>query len=300
VNISKRNPDIQQTVFIKHCPECNTPLVRKSGEAAWYCPNEKDCPPQIKGKLEHFISRKAMNIESLGEGRIELLFDQGLVKNAADLYELNYDTLIGLEKIYEATLEKKERKLSFRDKSVKNIINAIEASKKTPFPRVLFALGIRYVGETVAKKLALHYRSIEKLMNAGFYELVLVDDVGEKIAQSIVNYFMDDDKKILLSRLIDKGLNFSMGNDEIPAKNNTLKGKSFVVSGVFSQYSRNGIKAAIEENGGRNTSSLSSKTDFLLAGENMGPKKREQASKIGIPIISEEDFIKMISTKEDS
>ncbi len=296
VNLEKRPAGAKPVEFIKNCPECGTPLVRKEGEAAHYCPNEDGCPPQIKGKLEHFISRKAMNIDSLGEGKIEMLYENGLVKNIADLYYLTYDKLIGLEKIIPAEDGKKEKKISFREKTVNNILKGIEQSKSVPFPRVLYALGIRYVGETVAKKLALHFKNIHNLINASYDDLVSVDEIGEKIAQSVINYFKKEEHINIIKRLKEKGVQFEINetNDETSVENK-LNGKSFVVSGVFKKYSRDEIKALIEKYGGKNTSSISSKTDYLLAGDKMGPAKKEKAEKLNVPIISEEEFEKMIS-----
>jgi DNA ligase (NAD+) len=294
VELEKRPEHLLPTKFIKNCPECNTPLIRQEGEAAHYCTNENGCPPQIKGKLEHFISRKAMNIDSLGEGKIEMLFDNNLVNNVADLYDLSYDKMIDLEKTYPATEEKKERKISFKDKTVNNILKGVENSKDTNFESVLFALGIRYVGETVAKKLARHFKNIDSLMIADFDELIDVDEVGERIAQAVIDYFYEEKNKNLISRLKQKGLCFEI-DDESEDIINKLDGKSFVVSGVFEKYSRNEIKKLIEKNAGKNVSAISLKTDYVLAGENMGPAKLKKANELGISIISEEDFLKMIA-----
>ncbi len=294
VELEKRPAHLLPTKFIKNCPECNTPLIRQEGEAAHYCTNENGCPPQIKGKLEHFISRKAMNIDSLGEGKIEMLFDNNLVNNVADLYDLSYDKMIDLEKTYPATEEKKERKISFKDKTVNNILKGVENSKNTNFESVLFALGIRYVGETVAKKLARHFKNIDSLMIADFDELIDVDEVGERIAQAVIDYFSEEKNKNLISRLQQKGLCFEI-DDESEDIINKLDGKSFVVSGVFEKYSRNEIKKLIEKNAGKNVSAISLKTDYVLAGENMGPAKLKKANELGISIISEEEFLKMIA-----
>ncbi len=296
VNLNKRPKDALQVNFIKNCPECGTPLVRKEGESAWYCPNEEGCPPQIKGKLEHFISRKAMNINSLGEGKIEMLYDNNLVSNIADLYDLTFDMLIGLEKIISSTEGKKSKKISFREKTTLNILNAIEQSKSVPFPRVLYAIGIRYVGETVAKKLAYHYKNIDALMNATYDELINVDEIGDKIAQSIVEYFSKKEHIKIINRLKEKGIQFSIETDIKKTKtSDKLKGLQFVVSGVFKNYSRDEIKNIIEDNGGKIVSSISSRTNYIIAGNNMGPVKKEKADRLGIPIISEEDLTKMIS-----
>ncbi|MCD4772090.1 MAG: NAD-dependent DNA ligase LigA [Bacteroidales bacterium] len=293
VDLEKRPPHLLHTEFIKNCPECNTPLVRQKGEAAHYCPNENECPPQIKGKLEHFISRKAMNIDSLGEGKIAMLFDNDLINNVADLYDFSYDKLIGLEKTYPATEEKAERKISFKDKTVRNILKGVENSKSTTFERVLFALGIRYVGETVAKRLARYFRNINNLMIADFEELVNVDEIGESIAQAVINYFKDKKNITLIFRLRQNGLHFEIDNESEDIVNK-LDGKSFVVSGVFEKFSRNEIKKLIEKNAGKNVSAISKKTNYILAGENMGPAKLKKANDLGISVISEDEFLKMI------
>lgn len=279
--------------FAINCPECGTALIRKEGEVAFYCPNDEGCPPQIKGKLEHFISRKAMNIDSLGEGKIELLFDKGLVKNIADLYDLKFDQLFGLEKIYPADLEKKERKVSFKQKATENILKGIEASLKIPFPRVLFALGIRYVGETVARKLAEHFLSMEALMKANFDELVEVHEIGDRIAESVIAYFAKESHQELISRLQAHGLKMIV-EETTQAKSQVLAGKTFVVSGVFAHFSRDGLKEAILENGGRNVASVSGSTDYLIAGDKMGPAKRSKAENLDVKIISEAEFMDMI------
>ena len=294
VNLERRNPESTPVQFITHCPECGTALIRKEGEAVHYCPNEDACPPQIKGKLEHFISRKAMNIDSLGEGKIEMLYDHNLVKNAADLYYLTYDQLIGLEKIIPATSEKKEKKISFKEKTVQNILKGIEQSKDVPFPRVLYALGIRHVGATVAKKLAAHFKSIDKLQQASVETLISVDEIGDIIAASIISWFKKAEHITMIERLKAKGIQLEIDNEESPASN-ILEGKSFVVSGVFEHHSRDEIKNLIDKFGGKNVSSISSKTDYVLAGANMGPAKKEKAEKLGIDIISEEEFGEMIN-----
>jgi DNA ligase (NAD+) len=294
VDLSQRPKDAVPVEFITACPECGTSLYRKEGEAHHYCPNEDNCPPQIKGKLEHFISRAAMNIESLGEGKIELLYDKKLVHDVADLYTLTYDKLYGLEKVYEATDEKKEKKISFKEKTVQNILKGIEASKEVPFARVMYALGIRFVGETVAKKLAGHFKTIDNLMAANYMELMLVEEIGQKIAESIVNFFAQAKNRRLVERLRESGVRMKTGKEEIILKSNRLVEKAFVVSGVFTRFSREELKKLIEENGGRNVSSVSSKTDFIIAGTDMGPKKLEKAKELGIKIISEDEFVKMI------
>ncbi len=293
VNLEKRKPGTPPTRFIGYCPECGTRLERKEGEAAFYCPNEDHCPPQIKGKLEHFISRKAMNIDSLGEGKIEVLYDNKLVANPADLYDLTYDDLYGLEKIIPAEEGKKEKKISFRKKTVENILKGIEQSKNVPFPRVLYAIGIRYVGETVAKKLALHFKRMDALMQACYEELIAVEEIGEKIARSVIGYFAKPEHLKMIKRLKEKGIQMEIREEEKPVAP-ILEGKRFVVSGVFDNYSRDEIKRLIEIYGGKNVSSVSSKTDYVLAGHNMGPGKKQKAKELGIPIISEEDFEEII------
>jgi DNA ligase (NAD+) len=294
VDESKReNSFIKKIEYITNCPECSTPLIRKEGEAIHYCPNESGCAPQIKGKLEHFISRKAMNIDSLGEGKIEILFDNKLVNNAADLYDLTYDKLFGLEKEY-LLEDGKKRIVKFKEKTVENILKGIEESKKVPFERVLYAIGIRYVGETVAKKLALHFRNIEALINAAYDDLINVEEVGEKIAESLVLFFKNTVNVELIEKLKNKGVQFEMNEHSSSFVSDKLQGKSFVVSGVLTKFSREQVKKMIEENGGKNVSALSAKTDFLLAGYNMGPEKKKKAAKLQIPVITEDDFLKML------
>jgi DNA ligase (NAD+) len=278
--------------FISHCPECGTALIRNEGEAAYFCSNEDGCPPQIKGKLEHFISRKAMDIDSLGEGKVSLLYEKELVRNAAGFYTLTYADLLGLEKVTDSD-DGKSKKTSFREKTVENILKGIEASKMVAFPRVLFALGIRHVGETVAKKLAMHFKNIDELMAASDDDLVAVPDVGERIAFSVKEYFARPDHIEMIARLREYGLQMSIDDTLLP-KGGKLDGKSFVVSGVFNSFSRDGIKKAIEDNGGKVVSSISAKTDFLLAGEKMGPEKKKKAEKLLVSVISEEDFLRML------
>ena len=294
INIDQRPETSKPLAFLTHCPECGTRLQRQDGESAWYCPNESGCPPQIKGKLEHFISRRAMNIDSLGEGKIEILFDNKLVRDAADLYVLTSENLFGLEKIYERTTEKKERRTSFREKTVTNILNGISASKEVGFERVLYALGIRFVGETVAKKLATHFKSIDAIMQADIISLTEVEEIGEKIASSILSCFSNQESRQLITRLKNAGLQFEMDESKIIRKSEALKGLTFVVSGVFEQFSRDEIKKLIEDHGGKNTGSISAKTSYLLAGDNMGPEKRRKAEKSGIPILTESDFLAML------
>ncbi|MFC2107598.1 helix-hairpin-helix domain-containing protein, partial [Bacteroidota bacterium] len=295
VDISKREPTSKEVSYITNCPACKTLLLRLEGEANHYCPNHEACPPQIKGKLEHFISRKAMNIDSLGEGKIELLFDHGLVHNIADLYDLKYENLIGLEKIIPASSEKKEKKLSFKEKTVANILNGLEESKQTPFEKVLFGMGIRHIGETAAKKLARHFQSIDNIMNASFDDIVNVDEIGEKMASAIQEYFGELTNIFIIDRLKAHGLNFEVIEDPNSERSNKLEKKSFVVSGVFEDFSREELKKLIEDNGGKNISAVSSKTDYILAGEKMGPSKLNKAKDLGIPILSLRDFLEMIS-----
>ncbi len=295
VDETHRQAGAQKVEFASQCPECGTYLKRKEGEAAHYCPNTDHCPPQLQGKIEHFISRRAMNIESLGEGRIRLLIDNNRIKNIADLYDLKFEDLIGLEKTFTDPLTQKTRKVSFREKTVKNILDAIEGSRKVPFERVLFAIGIRHLGETTAKKLAAHFENIDNLARADFEELVAVNDVGEKMAQSILDYFENPENQEILERLKKAGLNFAKEKTEESSKSEKLKDKTLVVSGVFNKYSRDGIKELIESHGGKVTGSVSSKTDYLVAGENMGPKKLKQAEDLSIPVISEEEFEKLLT-----
>jgi len=292
VNIDAREAGSEAVIFIKNCPECGSLLTRKEGEAAHYCPNEDYCPPQIKGKLEHFISRKAMNIDSLGEGKIEMLYNNNLVRDIADFYDLTYEQLYGLEKVI--VDNEKEKKISFQEKTTENIIKGIRKSKEIPFPKVLFSLGIRHVGETVAKKLASSFNDIEKLSRATYDQLIEVDEIGDKIAESVIDWFEKQQHKEIILRLKIAGVQLANLETAVTVKN-TLKGKSFVVSGVFSKYSREELKTLIEKNGGENVGSISSKTDFVLAGKNMGPAKKQKAEDLGIPIISESDFEQMIS-----
>jgi len=294
VDLRQRKPDSVAPVFIAFCPECNTPLIRSEGESANYCPNDLNCPPQIKGRLEHFISRKAMNIDSLGEGKIEILYDNGLVNDIADLYDLTYENILGLEKVISATASNKEKKISFRDKTARNIISGISASLEVPFPRVLYAIGIRYVGETVAKKLAAHFRSIDKIIAAEYSELTSVEEIGDKIAQSIVAFFGEDKNRRIIDRLKIAGVKLIESGEKPDRLSDKLSGRTFVISGVFEHFSRDEIRKAIEDHGGRNSGSISAKTDFVLAGENMGPEKRKKAEKLGIPILDEAGFLEMI------
>lgn len=280
VNLDKRNPEASKFEFIHHCPECGSELVRTEGEAQHFCPNDIACPPQMKGKIEHFIGRKAMDIDGLGAETVQLLFDKGLIKNSADLYDLTFDQLINLDRMAE--------------KSANNLLLGLKASREVPFERVLFALGIRYVGETVAKKLAKYFKSLENIRTATELELTLVDEIGERIAQSVRTYFEKPEHMELVSRLQLAGLQFEAETKE--AASNKLEGKSFVVSGVFTSFSRDELKVLIEDNGGKNVSSISKKTDFVLAGENMGPSKLQKATELNIPILSEDDFVKLLNS----
>ena len=280
VNLDKREPDAVPVNYITHCPECDTELVRNEGEAQHYCPNTYHCPPQITGKIQHFISRKAMDIEGLGEETVELLFRSGVIENYADLYEITVEKLLPLERMAK--------------KSAENIVKGIEKSKEVPFERVLFALGIRYVGETVAKKLARHYKNITALENTTVEQLVEVDEIGNQIATSVVNFFQEEYNKELINRLKEYGLQFELSAEATAGQTDTLKGQTFVVSGVFSLYSRDELKALIEQHGGKVGSSISSKTDYVIAGDKMGPSKREKAESLGVKIIDEVAFQSLI------
>ncbi|MES2732266.1 MAG: NAD-dependent DNA ligase LigA [Bacteroidota bacterium] len=295
VDLTKRDPSSQPIAYPTHCPVCDTVLVRKEGEAAYYCPDEKGCPPQLKAKMEHYIQRKAMNIESLGEGKIELLFDKGLVRMPDQLYDLTYEKLYGLEKVILDEETGKSRKVSFKEKTVENILTAIEKSKEVPFRHVLFALGIRYVGATVAERLAAYFRNIDNLMAANFEALIAVPEIGGRIAQSVLDFFMDADNQAFILRLRQAGLQFTTNDEPIVVESERLSGKSFVVSGVFAHFERDELKQKIEANGGRVLSGISGKLDYLLAGENMGPSKREKALQLGVQIITEQEFVSMIS-----
>ena len=281
VDLSKRPDNSEPTKYITHCPECQTELVRSEGEANHYCPNFYACPPQIIGRIQHYISRKAMDIEGLGGETVALLFNSGLVHNYADLYELTVEQILPLERMAQ--------------KSAENLVRGVENSKKVPFERVLYALGIRFVGETVAKKLAQHYKNIDALSQASLMDLILVDEIGERIAQSVVDFFENKVNRIIIDRLKSFGIQFETIEISNPNATDKLAGKTFVVSGVFEELSRDDLKKAIEDNGGKVGSSISAKTDFVVAGANMGPAKLEKAVKLNIPIISENDFMKMIN-----
>ena len=278
VDESKRAADAKPIEFITNCPVCGTPLRRREGEAVHYCPNDSGCPPQIKGRIEHFIARKAMNIDSLGAETVDTYYERGLIHNIADLYELKASQLN-----YEGN----------REKSAKKVVDAIEASKQVPFERVVFALGIRMVGETTAKLLARHFKNIEALRNATVEELTDVEGVGEIIAVNVVEYFQDERNREIVDRLIGYGLQMSI--KEETKKSNILEGKTIVVSGVFSKHGRKDYEERIiEQYGGKRSSSISNKTSFILAGDNMGPSKLQKAEKLGIPIVSEDEFLEMI------
>jgi DNA ligase (NAD+) len=280
IAVAHRGIEIKSTQYITQCPECNSELIRKEGEAQHYCPNFYGCPPQIIGRIQHFISRKAMDIEGLGGETVGLLFNNGLVKDYSDLYELKVEDVIPLERMAQ--------------KSAENLVNGIEKSKEVPFERVLFALGIRYVGETVAKKLAKHYKTIDALQQASLMDLVLVDEIGERIAQSVIEFFDNNSNQNTIERLKRFGLQFEIIEKFNPNATVKFSGKTFVVSGVFKQFSRDDLKKAIEDNGGKVGNSISSKTDFVVAGDNMGPAKLEKANQLKITIISEDEFISML------
>ncbi|MEY4963186.1 MAG: NAD-dependent ligase LigA [Bacteroidota bacterium] len=280
VDLAQRPLFTESTRYITHCPECQTELVRSEGEANHYCPNFYGCPPQIIGRIQHYISRKAMDIEGLGGETVALLFNNGLVRNYADLYELTVEQIVPLERMAQ--------------KSAENLVNGVSLSKTIPFERVLFALGIRYVGETVAKKLAKHYKNIDALRQASLMDLILVDEIGERIAQSVIDFFDNQENQIIIDRLKNYGIQFEILEKINPNATDKLQGKTFVVSGVFSLFSRDELKQAIEDNGGKVGSSISAKTDYVVAGDNMGPAKLDKANKLNIPIISEEDFNAMI------
>lgn len=284
VDLEKRPENSEITHYITHCPECQTELVRNEGEANHYCPNFYGCPPQIIGRIQHYISRKAMDIEGLGGETVALLFNNGLVHNYADLYELTVAQILPLERMAQ--------------KSAENLVNGVQKSKEIPFESVLFALGIRFVGETVAKKLAKHYKNIDALAQASLMDLILVDEIGERIAKSVIEFFENEENQSIIDRLKNKGVQFEIVEKINPNATDKFAGKTFVVSGVFTQFSRDELKKAIEDNGGKVGSSISAKTDFVVAGDNMGPAKLEKANKLNIPILSEEDFINKLNESE--
>ena len=279
VDVEKRKADAEPVRFITHCPECGAKLIRYEGEAAHYCPNDTGCPPQIKGRIEHFIARKAMNIMSLGPETVDEYFQKGLIHNIADLYDL--------------TIQKIDPSGNKR-KSAQNVIDAIEESRNVPFERVVFALGIRFVGVTTAKLLARHFKDIDSLMNASLQDLLDVEMVGNVIAESIISYFHNEENLAIIQRLRDKGLQMSLSEEQTAGRTNILEGKSIVISGVFTHHSRDEYKALIEQHGGKNVGSISGKTSFILAGDNMGPSKLQKAEKLGIQIVSEDKFLSMI------
>lgn len=280
VDISKRSDSTTVVEFIHQCPECHTPLTKQEGDAKHYCPNTYGCPPQITGRIEHFISRKAMDIDGIGAETVQLLFQAGLISTYADLYTLRVEDVMGLDRMAE--------------KSATNMIDGIEASKQKPFEKVLFALGIRFVGETVAEKLAMAFKSIDALAAASLEELIAVDEIGERIAKSVIEFFGDLGNTMMVERLKTYGVQLALSEEKLKSQSDVLKGKVFVVSGVFSIYSRDELKSLIKDNGAKVSSSISSKTDYLVAGDNMGPSKREKAESLGVPIISEAEFQEMI------
>lgn len=282
VDTDSREPNSEPVKFITHCPECGAELVRYEGEAAHYCPNDAGCPPQIKGRIEHFISRRAMNIDSLGPETVDEYYRKGLIKNVADLYDITVDQINGYGN---------------RERSARKIVQSIADSTQVPFERVVFALGIRFVGETSARLLARHFKTMEALANATLQELTDVDGVGEVIARSVITYFHDPQNLDIVNRLRSYGLQMQLSAEQLSATGDKLKGKSIVISGVFSHHSRDEYKALIERNGGKNVSSISSKTSFILAGENMGPSKLQKAEKLKIEIVDEDTFLGMIGEK---
>ena len=280
VDLSSRPQNSEPTKYITHCPDCNTELIRNEGDAKHYCPNEYGCPTQITGRIQHFISRRAMNVDGLGAETVELLFNEGLIRNYADLYDLKVEQIIPLERMAE--------------KSAQNMIEGIEKSKEIPFEKVLFALGIRFVGETVAKKLAKHFKSIDNLMNASFDELVLVDEIGDRISESVISFSQNLINIQLIDRLKMYGVQLEISAEQLENQSNLLEGKIFVVSGVFTNMSRNDLKKSIEDNGGKVASSISKKTTFVVAGDKMGPSKRTKAESLEVPIITEDDYLKLL------
>lgn len=282
VDTDSREPDAKPVEFIKTCPECGTPLVRYEGEAAHYCPNDAGCPPQIKGRIEHFISRKAMNIDSLGPETVDDYYRRGLIRNVADLYDIDVQQINGD---------------GSREKSARKIVDGIAASKEVPFERVVFALGIRLVGETSAKLLARHFKNIDALQNATLDELTHIDGIGEVMAKSVITYFHTPENQTIVERLRGYGLRMSLSEEQLASHTELLKGQTIVISGVFQKHSRDEYKAMIEQNGGKNTGSISAKTSYILAGDNMGPAKLQKAEKLGVKIINEDEFLDMICKK---
>lgn len=280
VDLPKRPLHSEQVAYITQCPECDTPLIRNEGEAVHYCPNEKGCPPQIKGRISHFIQRRAMDIDSMGDRTIALLFEKGLIKNPADLYDLKYEDVFNLD--------------GFKDLSTRNLLAGIENSKNAPFENVLFGIGIRFVGKTVAEKLAAHFKTVQNIRIASFEELISVNEIGERIARSVVDFFQDQDNLVFIDRLIAAGLNMESKSETVTKESDSLKDKTFVISGVFEKFERDELKDLIIKNSGKVLSSISGKLDYLLAGEKMGPSKLEKAKSLNIPIISENEFLTMI------
>ena len=280
VDADSREPDAKPVEFIKTCPECGTPLVRYEGEAAHYCPNDAGCPPQIKGRIEHFISRKAMNIDSLGPETVDDYYRRGLIRNVADLYDIDVQQINGD---------------GSREKSARKIVDGIAASKEVPFERVVFALGIRLVGETSAKLLARHFKNIDALQNATLDELTHIDGIGEVMAKSVITYFHTPENQTIVERLRGYGLRMSLSEEQLASHTELLKGQTIVISGVFQKHSRDEYKAMIEQNGGKNTGSISAKTSFILAGDNMGPAKLQKAEKLGVRIVNEDEFLGMLN-----
>jgi len=295
VDITKRQPDALPISFATHCPECGTALISVEEESGIFCPNEQYCPPQIKGKLEHFISRKAMNIDSLGEGKIDLLYQAGIVRDISDFYTLKREHILGLKKVIKGDNTMPERIIGLREKSVKNILDGIEQSKQVPFERVIFALGIRHVGETTAKKIAQHFVSIDRLANATLNELIAIDDVGEQVSQSIYNYFNDPANLERIIKLKEVPLQMHIQKTTDLLLSNKLEGKNILISGIFS-IPRETMKELIEQHGGKNVTSISKHTSFLLAGEKMGQEKRKKAITLNIPILSEKEFFDIINS----
>ncbi|MFY0627264.1 MAG: NAD-dependent DNA ligase LigA [Reichenbachiella sp.] len=282
VILQSRKKNTAPFEYITHCPECDTQLIRIEGEANHYCPNSSGCPPQITGRIEHFIHRKAMNIDSMGEQTIKALHEQGLLNDFADLYSLKYDDIIGLD--------------GFQDLSVKNLLKGIDESKASPFENVLFGMGIRFVGRTVAEKLALHFKEMDKLLEADFETLVEVPEIGDRIAESLISYFSRDENIILIERLKAAGLNFKIDESKLEMITDKLSGSTFVISGVFENYGRDELKQIIKDNGGKVVSSISGKLNYLVAGENMGPAKLEKATKLNVKMISEKELEELLNT----
>ena len=283
VDLDQRPIIAQPVRFITHCPECGTKLVRYEGEAVHYCPNDAGCPPQIKGRIEHFISRKAMNIDSLGPETVDDYYRQGLIHDVADLYKIDVQQINGD---------------GSREKSAQRIVNGIKASTQVPFERVVFALGIRFVGETSAKLLARHFKSMDALMVASLQDLQEVEGIGEVMARSIVAFFHNEKNLDIVARLRSYGVQMALAEEQMAAASDKLAGKSIVISGVFAHHSRDEYKAIIEQHGGKNVGSISGKTTFILAGENMGPSKLQKAEKLGVPIVSEDEFLQLIEKEE--